>query len=294
MSKVWWVVLVGAAACGNKAISPQQILDKLAAAKQPTLVGPFKGIQLSETLVSKDVDGELCRQRATIAAWCELKSGSVTFRVERLPTDGKEGDFPVERLRITLPGAGVRDRLVAAWGPPTKNEDHEYWFAPSAHLRVGLHPAAMPGDPKDAVDLDFEGFWPLDEFLGPDTNLFGFEHGTPVLGARPSELRARYKARLDGSVISLWPIDSATKPTKIKLGATHDGFDDDDLTTPRSYIVQLTGTDEAVAAAMTRKFGKGQEASGATVYRATPRIAISGCCALEVGNVDVDDDDDDD
>lgn len=197
---VW---LIGCHGGGN------DIVKELTATKQPALVGPFRTVALSTSLKSGDL-GDLCKNKATIAAWCEYRSADysgVIFRAQRDPfsVGKRESEWQVDAMRITLPAAGLRDKLVAAWGQPRAVAGTDYWFDPAKHLRVALHKPQMPGDPPGDVDLDFEGYTPVDEFVATGVTAW---YG---LSKQALERKAGPRLSDDHDTVRLWPVDTADR-----------------------------------------------------------------------------------
>lgn len=197
--------LIGCHGGGN------DIVKELTATKQPALVGPFSKLTLSTSLTSADL-GDICKNKATIAAWCEYRSADdsgVIFRAQRDPfsVSKNESGWQIDAMRITLPAAGLRDKLVAAWGQPRDVAGTSYWFDPAKHLRAAMHKPKMPGDPADDVDIDFEGYTPVDEFVATDlTAWYG-------LTKQAVEKKAGPRLSDDRDAVRLWPVDTADRVT---------------------------------------------------------------------------------
>lgn len=268
-------------------------VDVLAAAtatKTPSLIGPFAKLPLTPELTGAGVlraAPELCKGQATIAAWCELRTPTAVFRVERIVMDGEPESWPIGRLRISLPGKDVRERLTAAWGAPQGDVHRSLWFAPKSHLRVVLHKAEMPGDPGDWVDLDFSGYTTLDELLGTDKKRFAFERGTPLLGARLRDVAARYAPRFNAmkTSIVLWPVEDGTT-TEIQIGNELDEAFDDAPSTVTGYTVNIRGISSSLDEALARRFGKPRETEDGALFRRKPKLVSTTNDSFSVGDVD--------
>lgn len=262
----------------------KDIVKELASSKQPALVGPFENVTVSPALVSSDL-GELCEHTATIAAWCELRLSQypgVIFRAERYPWSvrRKPIGWPVDTLRITLPAAGVRDQLVAAWGPPVEAGGASFWFDPSKHLRVAMHPPKMPGDPAGSVDLDFKGYYPIDEFVESEL--------TAWYGLTSGQLKDRAGARRtdEADEIHLWPFDTADF-----VQLTDSEYTGNKVT---RYELRIHGDvdERAFELALAKKFGV-QTSPSSRTFAGPPRIALRGSsCEVGISSEEIDSGDD--
>jgi hypothetical protein len=272
--------------------NPHDVLALITATNHPVLVGPFANLALTLELTNRDVGKiapDLCKVTASIAAWCEYRSDDmpgVIFRVERIPmVESDVPDWPIGRLRITLPARGVRERLTAAWGSTREARGTALWFVPALHLRVAMHAASMHGDSADLVDLDYSGYISIDEFIGPaGAALFGFEQGTPLLGAAKPALQARFHSRLDGARLVLWPVDTADAKTVLVIG---DPFGDELPPKIAGIQIDLKGVDhDALVRVLTAKFGHSHpDADGDEEFHLKPRVVLRGT-SLVVGDVE--------
>jgi hypothetical protein len=274
-------------ACIGK-IAPQaeqkDFVALLSANPEPLLVRPFDAVPWKPTARVDWIEPAWCVRDAIVMAWCEHKRAEfpgVVFRVFR-DFSIEDKNPPIGPFTVTLAGAGVRDKLIAAWGQPGDTGDTAYWFNPRIHLRVGLRAAKLQGDPPDHVDLEFSGYQPLNDLIGGKPGRFGFEQGNDLLGASADDIRKRYAPRVGNGRIKLWPHETATRAVEIVLGSELDS------TLPErveGYQVKLAGADrKLLQRLLDKKLGAPREEAGVLVFRDKPRIALDDTTLL-VGEV---------
>ncbi len=248
------------------------------ASKAPALVGPFARVRLSPELTIHDAQGMAPVLFGDVnhnLDWFEYRHDAypgAEFRVERVgQLDFEPDDWFVGRLRVVLPASGVRDRLTAAWGPPRVDGDDAYWFDPVAGLRAKLSSRAL-GDvaPAGSLYLDYQGYVPLDRFLGDEHDRFAFEGASPLVGASLASVRARFGHRVfdDGTQLHLWPTEVGG-PTIVDFG----GLEASDPIT--GFTIDLPAADARPILARTFGAPKSDD-DGNLVYRKKPRVALEG------------------
>ena len=154
------------------AVEIPDLVKNLADRKRPRIATPFATLaELTPETTNGEFlkgNGVLCKQTATITAWCEfhwVRFPAAIYRVQRIPTDADLAQWPLGAIRITVPDAGVREKLTAGWGRPIEAGDVAYWLDPVSGFRGSLQKAQMPNDPKDMVDIQIEYYTPLAAFV---------------------------------------------------------------------------------------------------------------------------------
>jgi len=271
-------------ACVGKSAPNAKELDFVAVATTsaaPKLVGPVDGIVPTPGWTVGSLEPKLCEKDSIIPAWCEYRAKEfpgVIFRLFRDPVLEQDGDHPLGTIRVTLPGAGVKEKLAKAWGPPRETAEAAYWFNPPIKLRVALHAAKIPGDPAGTVDMDYGGYTPLAELIGTDKRLFGFEQGKPLLGETASGIRRRFPRRIGNGRLKLWPHETGEKDLEIIFGSELESELPDKV---EGFEIRLRGAAaDEIKNLLEQKFGKPREDAGGLVYREKPRVVLEGDVVL--------------
>jgi hypothetical protein len=275
--------------CVGKEKPHAKALDFIAVAtvnKAPRFIGPFDGIVPTPGWTVESLEPKLCEKDSIIPAWCEYKTREfpgVIFRLFRDPSLELDGEHPLGTIRVTLPGAGVKDKLTKSWGPPREAGATAYWFNPPIKVRVALHAAKIPGDPAGMVDLDYSGYTALAELIGTDKRLFGFEQGKPLLGETASGIRKRYPRRIGDGRLKLWPHETGERDLEIIFGSELESELPDKV---EGFEIRLRGAAQGeIEKLLEQKFGKPREDAGTLIYRDKPLVVLDGDTIL-VGNQD--------
>jgi hypothetical protein len=255
----------------------------LAAAKVPTLVGPFAKLQLDPGLTiasAREQAPELFEKASHQLEWFEYSSdelGGQVFFVERMgQLDTDPDTWLLGRLRVVAP-PDLEAKLTAAWGPPKKSTSGTFWYDPAHSLRADLH--VEPLFEQGKLVLDLQGYTPLAKFIGDDPKLFGFEQGEAMVGAMNHDVERRFGRRVfDSDHLELWPTE--LDPDYAKVVFAEDLFGDDAAF--RLEYVDIEFHDDAkneLQALLAKKFhvAKPRQDEDGLVYRATsPRVTLFG------------------
>jgi hypothetical protein len=261
----------------------KDILTELTAKPHPSLVGPFAALALDPKLTVG------AARRTAPQLFTSMRKGALTgpyvhtspefpgvdFEIELLGQIDSELDaWLVESLRISLPKAGVLDRLMTAWGEPTTRNGSHTWLAPDLHLRADL-PERTDGD---RTTLTLQIYTPLADFIGSDPKLFGFEAGAPILGATGAELLRRFGRRIvDYNTVVLPPLEQGPELRLSFADPLELGEDDLPEHVVTGWAVDVY--DDRMHAALEKKLGKptpDPEHDVVKIYAKKPRITFDG------------------
>lgn len=283
----------GTAAAIVTAPAGKDFVALLTARRGPALVGPFAALPIAQDLTisaARRLAPELVVEANVMKAldWFEYRAetyAGVSLRTERFgQTDSDPDAWLVGRLRAVFLGGrpDLEATLTAAWGAPKKVGRRAVWVDPPAHVRCMLWNSDGRDTPKDSLVLDCGRYLPLAELIGTDKVmekvmekvLFGFEEGTPLLGAPMSEVKKRWGRRVfdGGLTILLPPTELAERATSIRTA------DFEAPATVTYYTLSLSADQKTIEDLLVAKFGKPtqDDAVAGDIYRAKPRVVFTG------------------
>jgi hypothetical protein len=102
-----------------------------------------------------------------------------------------DGDSKKVRMLEFSAGKEGLALAKAAWGEPKivkdiSGRDVDYWFNPAEHVRAKL--STM----MDMASVTLDTYLPVAEFLGSDKAGFAFEHGHPIVGSSPEDVKKNF------------------------------------------------------------------------------------------------------
>jgi hypothetical protein len=260
-------------------VPAKDFVGMLAAKPEPSLVGPFEGLELSPFLTVPQAELRAPHLFRTtrpdeIAGDFLFSSPAypgIAFEVDRMgQIDSGPETWLVDVLRAKLPDDTAAAKLTAAWGEPSTAGDTKIWLAPALHLRADL----------EGRTLSFRRYMPLTEFIGVDRDRFGFEGGAPILGATGADLQRRFGRRIfDYSRILLDPLERGRHVLLEFAWPLALGEDDLPTYVVPGYALELDAPSEEVHALLAARLGKptpDPKDASILVYKKRPRITYDG------------------